>query len=471
MRGDSGSASPSLCGGVGDIATDSHGALYISDEASDALWKLTPERGLARLPIYLSNVRSLDMEMVASGVDGDLYVGRWLEDEERYVVQRVSLAEPVGPVPAADPSSAWDDRPAGTFALVAGTGEAGYAGDGGPATGAMLNLPGSIAAGPSGTLYVVDTLRNGRIRAVGAGGTIETVAGNGELADPAPPPHRAGPAPGDGQLAIEVPLGTDVRPTNGADGGVAAGPDGSVYVCDEDSHRVYRVSPLRVITTFAGTGEQAYSGDGGLAVDAALAEPVDVAVSPDGGVYVADHGNDRIRRVGPDGTITTVAEVEHPVAVDVAPDGTVYAVAGGRIWRVDPSGATPSIAPYADEVTDPGDIAVGPDGLLYASSGSRVLAVRADGTIEVVAGSGGEGDRVIGPEEQATEADLPLIDAIAIDRSGNLYLSHAVANQVTVVVRVTEEPRRFPWHWVVLAVVGVVALGSAALSYRAHRLG
>jgi glucose/arabinose dehydrogenase len=251
--------------------------------------------------------------------------------------------------------------------------------------------------------------------------------------------------------------------------GVAVGPDGSVYICDEPDQRVYRVSPAGVITTFAGTGEEAFAGDGGLAIDAALARPVDVAVGPDGSVYIADHGNHRIRKVDPDGIITTVAgtgdvdvdgldggfsgdggpaiaaELSEPSSVAVGPDGTVYLVANLRIRKVDPSGTITSLTAHPDDVTDepgdlgdgvpvrdlaisPADLSVATDGTLYVASGARVLAIGADGSATVVAGTGDIGDRA-GEEKTAGDAHLPVVNAIALDPAGNLYLSHADANQ------------------------------------------
>src|SRR6185503_10423970 len=88
---------------------------------------------------------------------------------------------------------------------------------------------------------------------------------------------------------------------------VAVGPDGSLYIADNLNNRIRRVAPDGIITTVAGPGVPAFGGDGGPATAAQLNLPQDVAVGPDGSLYIADTHNYRIRRVGPDGIISTVA--------------------------------------------------------------------------------------------------------------------------------------------------------------------
>ena len=175
----------------------------------------------------------------------------------------------------------------GIITTVAGNGSEGYSGDGGPATQAAFSGMHSVAIAPDGTLYIADTW-NCRVRRVGPDGTVTTAAGNG-----------AGGYSGDGGPATEAMLGWPK--------GVAIGPDGSIYIADWWTHRVRRVSPDGIITTVAGNGSAGYSGDGGRATEAMLAEPTNVAVGPDGSLYIADSVNARIRQVRPDGIITTVA--------------------------------------------------------------------------------------------------------------------------------------------------------------------
>src|SRR5205823_4626458 len=139
----------------------------------------------------------------------------------------------------------------------------------------------------------------------------------------------------------------------------AVAPDGSLYIADGGSQRIRRVGPDGIITTVAGTGVAGFSGDGGPAVAAKLQHPYGVAVGSDSTLYISDNGNDSIRRVGPDGIITTVA-------------GTGVAGFSG-----DGGLAT------AAQLSHPGGIALGPDGSLYLAdeSNHRLRRVGTDGII------------------------------------------------------------------------------------------
>ncbi len=168
-------------------------------------------------------------------------------------------------------------RPDGIIEAFAGSGAEGASGDGGAAIAAAMNGPSSVATGLNGDVYIVDELNN-RIRKVDPSGVITRVAG-------------AGPAgfSGDGQSARDALLN---RPS-----GVAVGPDGSVYIADSGNHRIRKVGLNQVIETVAGTGNPAYSGDGGFSTQAALRNPTGIAVDSVGNLFIADEGNDRIRTV------------------------------------------------------------------------------------------------------------------------------------------------------------------------------
>ena len=173
---------------------------------------------------------------------------------------------------------------------VAGSGTYGYGGDGGPATGASLSSPSGVAVDASGNLFIADTY-NSRVRKVDVdSGVISTVAGTGT------PGYG-----GDGGPAATAP----VRYPNG----VAVDAAGNLFIADADSQRVRRVDAASgVITTVAGTGVQAYSGDGGLAATTPLYAPAAVAVDAWGNVFVADTNSHRVRRVDAEtGVITTLA--------------------------------------------------------------------------------------------------------------------------------------------------------------------
>jgi YD repeat-containing protein len=208
---------------------------------------------------------------------------------------------------------------------------------------------------------------------------VNTVAGNG----------RQGYS-GDGGPALEAGI---VPPD------IALGPDGTLYIADYYYSCVRRVGPDGIITTVAGNGTEGFSGDGGPATQALLNNPQGVAVAPDGSLFIADTGNDRVRRVGPDGIITTVAG------------------GGGFGFSGDGGPATKASLFW------PQGVAIGPDGSLFIADtlNYRVRRVDPDGTITTVAGNGQYGFG--GDGGPATEAWLSYdLSGAAVDSEGNLYI-------------------------------------------------
>jgi len=195
------------------------------------------------------------------------------------------------------------DPVTGALLDVCGTGARGFAGDGGPASAAVLNLPVAVVFDTGGNMFISDQA-NDRIRRVDAvTGTISTIAGVGPCLDP-----TACPALGDGGPAtsafISLPQGQSARPA----GRIDIDPAGNLFVADSLNNRVRKIDPAGVITTVAGNGQLGATGDGGPATDAELNDLADVAVAPDG-LYIADTDNDCVRVVRADGTIATVAGV------------------------------------------------------------------------------------------------------------------------------------------------------------------
>lgn len=177
----------------------------------------------------------------------------------------------------------------GIISTVVGNGVAGFSGDGGPPLQAQINMPtggnpppaGALAIDQQGRLYISDALNN-RIRRVDFGqNIIETVAGSGEKG-----------FSGDNGLAIEASF------NNPRD--IVFGPDGRLYVADEFNHRIRAIDlTTGIITTIAGNGQEGFSGDGGLATEAALNRPAGLDFSAEGYLYIADTYNHRIRRINP----------------------------------------------------------------------------------------------------------------------------------------------------------------------------
>ncbi len=262
--------------------------------------------------------------------------------------------------------------PNGVLTTIAGTGTQGFGGDGGLATAARLDTPGGLAIDGAGNLYIADT-HNGRVRRVDAvSGVITTVVAG-------------------------------VRP-----GALAMGGDGRLVMADGGRQQVFRVDVgTGVQTLVAGNGVQGFSGDGGLAVAAALDTPAGVAVDVAGNVYLADAHNGRVRRVdAASGVITTVAVAGLPQGLVVAADGSLVFAdkRTGRVLRVGVGGAITGVAGDGVEgfagdgsaatgarLDGPGAVGLSTGGLVTLSDGEngRVRQIDTAGVIHTIAGLGG----------------------------------------------------------------------------------
>jgi RHS repeat-associated protein len=237
--------------------------------------------------------------------------------------------------------------------------------------------------------------------------------------------------------------------------GLAVGPDGSLFLADANSHRIRRVDAAGVITTVAGTGASGFDGDGGQATATRLWSPFDVAVGPDGSLYIADFQNRRVRRVSADGIITTVAgngqnnsngdggpataaAVGGPTAVALATDGSLYLADGTyhRIRRVGTDGIITTVAgngiqgfdgdggpAVSARLSNPVRMALAPDGSLIIADrdNRRVRRVGTDGIITTVAGSGTAGFGGDGGPAVAAALNQPA--AVAVARDGSLFVT------------------------------------------------
>lgn len=196
----------------------------------------------------------------------------------------------------------------GMIETVAGAGAAGFAGDGGLAQAAELKEPTGLALDAVGNLYIAD-VGNGRVRRVDLDGRIETVVGS-----------ESGVLAGNG-LALQTTL---IRPYD-----IAFDRTGRLYVSDAGAHRVYRLGRDGLLRIVAGTGRQGVGTDGGRAVDMALNNPAGVEPDGVGGVYIADAGNGRVLHVDAGGTLRIVhEEFEKPMGLVRKSDGLVVADAG-----------------------------------------------------------------------------------------------------------------------------------------------
>ena len=175
---------------------------------------------------------------------------------------------------------------AGIISTIAGTGVAGFSGDGGPATAAQLNSQNSIAFDAFGNLFIADGSNN-RIRMVNTAGIISTVVGNG----------TAG-YNGDGGQATTASI---QNPT-----GIALDVTGNLYMVDATNY-IRKINAAGIITTIAGTGVQGFSGDGGQATAAQINFANGITLDYAGNLYIADWQNNRVRKINTAGIIITIA--------------------------------------------------------------------------------------------------------------------------------------------------------------------
>jgi len=269
------------------------------------------------------------------------------------------------------------DAVTGVLTLVAGNGTTGFSGDNGPATSAQLYGPTGVALDSSGNLYIADA-GNNRIRKVSTG-VITTVAGNGTSG-----------FGGDNGPAIIAQL-------NGPEG-LAVDSAGSLYIADRLNNRIRKVAG-GVITTVAGGGSSL--GDNGPAVGARLSGPYGVAVDSAGNLYIADSGNNRIRKVSA-GVIATVA------------GNGAYGFAG------DNGPATSA------QLAGPSGVAVDSAGNFYIADGANRIRMVTSGGITTVAGGGSS----LGDNGPATSAQLAAPHAVALDPNGNLYIADSYNSRV-----------------------------------------
>jgi trimeric autotransporter adhesin len=175
----------------------------------------------------------------------------------------------------------------GNINTFAGTGVSGLSGNGGPATAADLGNPADVIMDTAGNIYVVD-FGNNDVREVHTAGLISTFAGNG-----------AGGFSGDGGAARTAELSNCC--------GLAIDLQGNIYISDRGNNRVRRVDTAGIITTYAGNGSGGYAGDGGLALAAELNGSNGIFMDAGNNLYIADYLNNRVRKVAPDSIITTIA--------------------------------------------------------------------------------------------------------------------------------------------------------------------
>jgi sugar lactone lactonase YvrE len=364
--GDGGPATKASFELPGFVVQDKSGNLYISDFSGQRIRKVTPAgtistyagTGISGFSGDGGPASSAQLSFPTGLVfdsAGDLIVADGLNNRIRKI----------------DPS--------GIITTIAGTGAAGYTGDGGPALDATFNQVWDVTYDPSGNLYITD-IGNCAVRIVNPSGIINTYAGNGTCG-----------YGGDGRAANHANL-------NFPRGMVFAG--GNLYIADTLNHRVRKVNTHGIISTFAGNGQPGFSGDGGKATAATIGNPKGLAFR-NGTVYIANAGRAHIRTVTiKTGIINTYA------GTFPGYDGDGNALLSSSFFN--------------------------PNGLLFNSAGNLLVVdtlnqrVReaAGGVMTTIAGG------FIGDKRAATSASLAQPEATAFDKSGNYYIADATGNSI-----------------------------------------
>ena len=324
----------------------------------------------------------------------------------------------------------------GNMTPYAGNGSSGFSGDGGKAIQAKLNVPAGLAFDKNGNLFIADR-NNHRIRKVDNRGIITTIAGTG----------TAGFS-GDGDLATKAQLN---HPS-----GIAFDNKGNLFFSDRSNERIRVIDSKGKIRTYAGNGREGFTGDFGPALEASLDKPFGIAFDRKENLYIADRGNNRVRKVNTQGIINTVAgdggfffmgdngpayraSVAGPTGVVVDDQGTLYIADrnNNRIRSVDSQGMITTIAGTGQQDYNgdaevaretnlylPFGVALKPDGSLLVIDRSHYRIRSVDlkrGSIKTIAGNGKK--MFAGDGGPATGATLSFPHGIAVDKNDNVLVS------------------------------------------------
>lgn len=428
------------------VAVDASGVLYVADTSNHSIRKITPAGAVTTLAGSGSPGSSDGSGSSASfsspwGIAIDSAGNVFVADSQNHKIRKISSSGVVttfagsgtpGSLDGQDEGAGFDtplglavdaagilhvaDRgnhkirrisTTGLVSTLAGSGASGSSN--GTGNAATFQLPNDIAVGADGSVFVADS-GNRLIRKITPAGMVTTLAGSGLTHD----------QDGIGTAAsFSHPLS------------IAADASGHVIIGDGISHRIRRISPTGVVTTFAGSGVAGSADATGLS--ASFNGPVGLAVGPNGQLHVADSNNHKIRQITPGGATSSFAGTGIPGNADATgvPAGLsgpadivmigsdAFFVDSVGVRKATPNGRVFTIAPMAWGFSG---IAVGPEEKLYVTNGSshQVFKVTpSTGEVELVAGSGSPG-HVNGP---ASSAQFRQPSGIAVDSAGNIFVA------------------------------------------------
>ncbi|MCB1022105.1 MAG: hypothetical protein KDC27_19395, partial [Acidobacteria bacterium] len=352
------------------------------------------------------------------------------------------------------------------ISAFAGTGSAGFAGDGEASSVALLQSPQDVALARDGSLLIADT-GNRVIRRVSPQGKITTFAGTGQEG-----------SDGDGGLAINASFRTPVS--------VATDGLGNTYVADAADHRVRKIDSHGVIRNFAGVGVSGFQGDGGAAASAWLSSPYGVAVNPLGSVLIADTGNNRVRLVTSDGLIQTIAgtgepgdsgdagpaigaKLDGPTSIAVSKLFTIFLTDSGnrKVRRIDGNGLIYTVVDDPNADSDQGaplSVTLDPNEQLVLSDARdhHLVVFGLDNQMHPLAGQDWPGP--MGDGGPALQAELHSPGGSETNPFGDIFLADAANHKVRVLWRKLGDLAASCGQAVEMAFVPPVVLGGEAVS-------
>lgn len=421
FQSDGGLATAARLSSPRGLVFDSKGNLDIAEVFCNCIRQVSPSgiiSTLYTLPASLRRNRLPNVEGLAIDAQDNLYVTEWFDN----LVMKVAAG-------------------GSGLTTIAGTGIAGFSGDGGRATSAQLNGPSGVTVDQKGNIFIADS-KNHRVRMVTPDGTITTIAGTGTCG-----------TVGDGGPAAMAQLCLPAETLFDS--------SGNLLIADFGNRLVRKITPNGTITTIAGSGKNdttfnsGTSGNGGPEIHATFNLIGGTVFDSAGNLYVSESLGGVIRKIAPDGTVSTFAgtgqagntgdggpaiqaALSYPGPLAVGPDNALYVIAGGgRIFKITSDGIIHLVAgagpgtglnrsqgdggPAVNAtLNEPGGIAFDQQGNIYIAdtSNARVRKIDRNGIITTVAGPGQQG--------------VDYYNAVAVDRQGNLYVAWTHAQPTSI---------------------------------------